>query len=148
PSPAAVLWDVASFDRLGAIAFKAQSIVQQCHAFLGSIAHDPVHAWRMLAAVVLGHLTDCQELSGHGAHHELLEVFHLCMLTVCGGAIDTVLKAAYVCLYTGPVKLRPVGQLTSLGRFNDQHCLTSPRVLPVQRFGYRWDQPEVSTLSG
>src|SRR5215510_9955716 len=102
----------------------------------------------MLAAVVLGHLTDCQELSGHGADHELLEVFHLCMLTVRGSTIDTALKAAYVCLYTGPVNLRPVGQLTSLGRFNDQHCLTSPRVLSVQRFRYRWDQPEVSTLSG
>src|SRR4030095_16980861 len=148
PSPATVFRDVVSFDRLGAIAFEAQSIVQQCPTFLGRIAHDLVHAWRMLAAVVLGPLTDCQELSGHGAGHELLEVFHLCMLTVRGSAIDTALKAAYVCLYTGPVNLRPVGQLTSLGRFNDQHCLTSPRVLSVQRFGYRWDQPEVSTLSG
>ena len=148
PSPAAVLGAGASFDRLGAIAFTAPSIVQQGQTLLGRIAHHPVHAWRMLAAVGLGHLADCQELSGHGAHHELWEVLHLCLRTVRGSARDTALQAAYVCLDTGPVHLRPVGQLTSLGRCNDPPCLTSPRVLSVQRLGYRWDQPEVRTLSG
>jgi hypothetical protein len=148
PAPAAVLRYVGSLDRLGAIACEAQASVQQCQTLLGSIAPDPVHAWRLLAAMVLGHLTDGQEWSGHGADHELVEVLHLGRRTVRGSALATALQAASVCLYTGPVHLRPVGPRTSLGRCNDQHGLTSPRVLSVQRFGDRWDQPEVSPLSG
>ena len=148
PAPAAVLWDGASLDRRGAIAFQAQSLVQPCQTLLGRIAHDPVYAWRMRAAVGLGHLPAGQELSGHGAHHERLEGFHLGLRTVRGSAIETALQAADMCLYTGPVHLRPVGPLTSLGRFHDQPGLTSPSVLSVQRFGSRWDQPEGSTLAG
>jgi hypothetical protein len=100
----------------------------------------------MRAAMFLGHLTARREFGRHGADHELLAVLHLGMLTVRGSTIDPALLAASVGLDTGPVNLRPVGQRTSLGRFNDQQCLTSPSVLAVQRVGYRWTSRKSAAL--
>src|SRR5439155_8262305 len=46
----------------------------------------------------------------------------------CRSTIDTALQMTYVRFNRRPVNLGPVGQLASVGRFNDEHCLTSPPV--------------------
>jgi hypothetical protein len=114
--------------RFGLVPFDSQTFVQECQSCFWGVAYYPVYPWRMLAVILLGHLTDRFEFDRHRADHELLEVFHLCMLLIRRSAINPALQSTYSGLHPGPVDLGPMCQLVSSGRFNDQHCLTSPMV--------------------
>lgn len=64
PPLAVRLRDVDAADRLRLVPVETQAVLQERQAGLGRVAHPPVDAWRMLAVILLGHLSDRQELDG------------------------------------------------------------------------------------
>jgi len=132
---------------LRSVTLQGKAILKELHSGFGRVHNHAVHPRSVFAAVLLGDLTDCQQLCGLRVDEELLKVLHLFVLPVASSSEDPPLQTPYACLDGSPVDVLPF-QFASWGRFNDEHCLTSPQVRTFKGFASEEDQPEVCTLSG
>jgi len=116
---------------LRSVTLQGKAILKELNSGFGRVHNHAVHPRSVFAAVLLGDLTDCQQLCGLRVDEELLKVLHLFVLPVASGSEDPPLQTPYACLDGSPVDVLPC-QFASWGRFNDEHCLTSPQVRTFQ----------------
>jgi hypothetical protein len=112
-----------------------QTALQQRHPVRRRPAHHAVDPGRVPARVLLGHLTDRQQLRGPGADEQLLQVLHPRTVARLGGAEDPVLEAPYDSFRRGPIDVGPRHRRSPVGLFG-LHRPTSPigDGVPFHRF--------------